>query len=420
MRHRTMVAQCLAIGGALNGAAGQSRVPVRSLTSPVAISAVSISSIFALREVMHGHVLVDDGRSRLLLMLDSTLTRVTIVLDSAGGAPNSYPPGPAPLIPFRGDTSLVPELDERALLVIDGNGGIVKSIAAPKASDFNALVGPGGQSGDNKGRLVYRALRMPGAVDRSGNRPPSPDSLPLVRADFTTRSVDTIARLKNWNGQRIVRTKGRDGEDLLTFLSNPMPQTDEFAVLADGSIAIVRGQDYHVDFIRPDGSRFSTGKLPYDWRRLTDDDKQRSVDSARRVREAQAAARGASAGGNAGGGAGSARGGGVGGGDPVAVPKIAYGEVPPAELPDYVPPIRLGAAKADADGNLWILPTTSAQSVAGELVYDVVNVRGELFERVRVPLGRSIAGFGKGGVVYLQSGSIADGFRVEKTRIVAK
>ena len=35
---------------------------------------------------------------------------------------------------------------------------------------------------------------------------------------------------------------------------NPMPIVDDWAVLSDGSIAIVRGQDYHVDFLNADGT----------------------------------------------------------------------------------------------------------------------------------------------------------------------
>lgn len=72
---------------------------------------------------------------------------------------------------------------------------------------------------------------------------------------------------------------------------------------------------------------------------------------------------------------------------------------------------------ADLDGNLWILPTTSAQSQHGELVYDMVSVARSLFERVRVPAGRSIVGFGKGGVVYLASGDRTNGFYLERTRL---
>lgn len=66
-----------------------------------------------------------------------------------------------------------------------------------------------------------------------------------------------------------------------------------------------------------------------------------------------------------------------------------------AEFQDCYPPIRQGAALAAADGKLWILPATSAQSRAGELVFDIVNGTGLLVERVRLPVGRSNSGFGK-------------------------
>jgi hypothetical protein len=91
--------------------------------------------------------------------------------------------------------------------------------------------------------------------------------------------------------------------------------------------------------------------------------------------------------------------------------------IPLSEVADYYPPIRPGAAMPDLDGNLWILPTTSKQSQHGELVYDIVNTKGELFERVRLPVGRLVAGFGKGGVVYMTSGDRTTGFFVERTRL---
>jgi len=74
-----------------------------------------------------------------------------------------------------------------------------------------------------------------------------------------------------------------------------------------------------------------------------------------------------------------------------------------SEVGDYLPPVRPGAAMADFKGNLWILPTTSDASRAGELVYDVVNGGGKLTQRVRMPVGRSVAGFGPGGVIYLMA-----------------
>ena len=87
------------------------------------------------------------------------------------------------------------------------------------------------------------------------------------------------------------------------------------------------------------------------------------------------------------------------------------------KIADYYPPLRSGAAMADRDGNLWLLPTTSSQSRQGELVYDVVNAGGQLFQRVRVPLGRLIVGFGQGGVVYMTSGDRAAGYTLERTKL---
>jgi hypothetical protein len=195
-------------------------------------------------------------------------------------------------------------------------------------------------------------------------------------------------------------------------------------------------------------------KLPFDWKRLTDDDKQKLIDSARTAIEKSqadakaagaspgAAAAGAAAGAAMGGGAagatmeirvmstmGAAGGGGMAiggaggaGGPPtnftMPTPTIEF--VPLKEIADYYPAIRNGAAKADLDGNLWILPTTSAQSKAGELVYDVVNNNGALVQRVRLPVGRSIAGFGHNGIVYLMyRDDAAKGWFLERTKINA-
>jgi hypothetical protein len=90
--------------------------------------------------------------------------------------------------------------------------------------------------------------------------------------------------------------------------------------------------------------------------------------------------------------------------------------VPPSDLPDYVPPVLgSGTMRADPEGNLWILPSTSAQS-AGGLLYDVVNRKGELFQRVRLPAGRALEGFGAGGVVYLTSHDGAEA-RLERAKL---
>ena len=67
----------------------------------------------------------------------------------------------------------------------------------------------------------------------------------------------------------------------------------------------------------------------------------------------------------------------------------------------------------DLDGNLWI---RTSQNVDGRPVYDVVDRKGELIDRVQLPANRVLAGFGENGVVYL---AVRDGAtaHLEKARI---
>jgi hypothetical protein len=118
-----------------------------------------------------------------------------------------------------------------------------------------------------------------------------------------------------------------------------------------------------------------------------------------------------------GGGAGGGGGGGVGqrimaqGGPGMAAGNASF--VTPSELPDYRPAFGTAAAKADLDDNLWIRTTATRPGVAG-LIYDVVNRRGDLIDRVQLPAGRTVVGFGKGGIVYMLARD-ASGSWIERT-----
>jgi hypothetical protein len=94
--------------------------------------------------------------------------------------------------------------------------------------------------------------------------------------------------------------------------------------------------------------------------------------------------------------------------------------VEPGDLPDYFPPLRQAQAKVDVEGNIWLLPATSSLSTTTQagLVYDVVNRKGEIFERVRLPEKRSLAGFGPGGIVYLSYVPTRGDARLERATII--
>ena len=87
--------------------------------------------------------------------------------------------------------------------------------------------------------------------------------------------------------------------------------------------------------------------------------------------------------------------------------------ISPSELPDYKPAFAPGSTRADTEGNLWI---RTSQNVDARPVYDVINRKGELIDRVQLPANRVLAGFGSGGVVYL---AVRDGAtaHLEKARI---
>jgi hypothetical protein len=453
-------------------AQAQKAVPVRDLQAVDAKSSTHFGNIFNVRQLSGGKVLVNDGVRRQLVMLDEKLSNPKVVIDSVSDGGNSYGPRAAPLIPYLGDSTLFVDGTALSLLVVDPMGKIARVMSAPKPGDLRFLAG--GASGvDAQGNLVYRAMQTitrnaaapgggstttarggAGAATPGGlaNSFQPPDSATIVRANFETRTVDTIGKVKIQSGSRMNMVQGEDGKMQAKMTVNPVPTVDDWAVLSNGSIAFVRGHDYHIDWIHPDGTKSSSPKLPFDWRRLTDDDKQKLIDSARTAIEKQqadakaaganpgmaaaGAAAGAAMGGGgaameirvmstavAAGGGGMAVGGrgGADGGPPMSfqmpTPTIEF--VPLKEMADYYPAIRPGAARADLDGNLWILPTTSAQSKAGELVYDVVTSKGDLQHRVRLPVGRSIAGFGHDGIVYLMYREGTTGWYLERAKVSA-
>jgi len=463
-----VAAAVMILGGA--PATAQQLPPIRQIGPVVTTTAEKLGAVSAIRQLSDGKVLVNDIIGRRVLMFDSTLKNFTVVADTTSATANAYGIRAGGLIPFRGDSTLFVDPASLSMLVIDGNGKIARVMSVPRANDANWLVGgPFGSPGfDPQGRLVYRSPPRP--VFPPGQRPGSagftppvmPDSAPLIRVDLATRKVDTLAFFKT---PRVQMTMTRiEGGFRATSTINPLPVMDDWGVLPDGTVALVRGRDYHIDWITPDKSSTSTAKIPFEWERLSDEAKVAYVDSARKaMEEARASGNvggmlgGALGGaqtirtGPGGGGEGAPRattgtpatpgtpatsapspGGGanaqsstvtvttggnttvVSGGPGAPGSQIQINFVEPSELPDYKPPFLGAATRVDAEGNLWI---RTSQNVKGLPVYNVVNRKGELVDRVQLPAGRVIAGFGAGGYAYLGSrdGDVA---RLEKVRIL--
>jgi hypothetical protein len=325
--------------------------------------------------------------------------------------------------------------------------------------------------------------------------PPEPDSAFVVAIDLETRKIDTLGAIRIPKSASTVR-RTADGRFNFYEVINPLPSTDEWAVLSDGTVAFVRGVDYRIDYRHADGTWTSSAKLPFDWQRVTEEDKQRMIDSVKADQRrsqmgsfvssmirwanqygkpypagftvpegyrlqnglsrdwklppglqfppnyiyacgpnetptmtpapAPPAGRPADAPGR--GGRGEFPGGPSGipscipapvvvsGGNAPPPPTIREtGVMPASELPDYRPPFAPGAVRADADGNLWVR-TIPSKPTPGGTVYDIISRQGEMVDRLQLPVGYSLVGFGKGKVVYLSMRD-AQGIHLARVRL---
>jgi hypothetical protein len=412
---------------------------VRLIAAPEAASKQQFGAVPAVRQLPGGKLLVNDIAKRQLTLLDPSLQSAMIVADSVSGSASSYGTAPGGLIAYTGDSTLFVDPAGLSMFVIDPSGRIARVASVPRSQDARTIANNiNGVAGlDAQGRLVYRGglviTRANNGRGGSGGGnagsplvgiPDFPDTTPLLRIDLATRKLDTVAYFKTPKVKmNMVKT---DNGFSMTSETNPMPIVDDWAVLSDGTIAIVRGQDYHVDFIGADGALRSSAKIPYEWQRLSDDDKVAVIDSAKKQAEAMRTAIANGQGAN-----GAAAIGGAprvvmnfstadGGGPPrigtsgAATAMTDF--VSPSELPDYRPVFGAGGSvRADLDGNLWVRTSAVRAGASAGPIYDVINAKGELVDRVQIPAGRQIVGFGPGGIVYMAARD-ASGAWVERTR----
>ncbi len=533
---RAVAAIALVLPAIADGQADTSRKatigpPIRRISTASALSTEDIGAITSVLELTDGRVLLNDGARRRLLLMDTTLKTVEVVLDSLSEIANAYGTRPGMLIPYRADSILFVDPASYAVLILDPTAHIARVRSAWNPDNIFQYSNTTGNSGwpatDARGRVVYRIPAQPGPPKVAPPAgvpyfPSPPDSAFIVAIDLDTRKLDTLGTIRIAKADYQIH-QSADGFLSITVMTNPLPMTDEWSVLPDGVVAFLRGRDYRIDYRQADGSWTSSPKVPFDWQRLTDADKQKFVDSVRDAnRRSQMgtyvaamirwtnmyerpypkdfkvpdgfvpqnglskdwklppgvsfpasyiyacaageepkmlAAATPPVGATPGRGTRTVPGAGVAAAPPsgaaqqagapivpvgptfpgapgpqvgtpscipspivvsggVAPPMPTIRElyvVPPDELPDYRPPFAAGAARADVDGNLWVR-TNPAKPVPGGPVYDVINKAGELSDRLQVPPGYTLVGFGKGRVVYLSMRD-AKGIHLARVRL---
>lgn len=365
-------------------------IPIRQLGTREAADTTLLMDVSSVRSLRNGGVIVNDVAKRQLVVYDRTLRNARVIADTSSNSPNAYGlrTTGGSLIPYVGDSTLFIDLDSQALLVIDADGTFARVMAPVRSNDlfYIGSAAAGASLFDPKGRLLYRGVRrnpfqsFEMTATSSRRVIAEPDSAPILRMDFDKRTVDSVVFLKVASNKMVsVQTSNM----MYTMpMIHPLPTSDEWTLLPDGTIAIVRGQDYHMDWLSPDGTLASSPRMPFDWRRITKEDKQAIVDSVKRAEADRVAKL-----------------------PPMPPSQFSVPRnrdvVDAADLPDFYPPVRSGQVRADPEGRVWILPSTSKDAKDGGLLYDVVSREGQIVERVQLPKDRTLVGFGEGGVLYL-------------------
>ncbi|HTR77783.1 MAG TPA: hypothetical protein VMH39_06720 [Gemmatimonadaceae bacterium] len=392
-----LVASLVAPAGAVGRAAQaqQSSIPVHQLGAIVARDTDTLANFTSIRPLSDGRVLLNDVARRRLVLLDATLQHAQVLADTTAATTHLYGSGPplpgasyrpsglSNMTAWLGDSTLIVDDATNAFIVIDPEGRFARIIPAPRAASA-----PPGQPGgalmgaDLAGHLLYHQTRS----IASPQLPPTfmgdtsvrlPDSTVVRRVSLATWRSDTIARLLVPE-TRVFVTRSAMSYDTRSATS-PIASADDAALACDGSLAIVRAYDYHVDWVAADGRTTSGPPIPIDWvhisssRKVAIMDSIRASDSVSAVKNAVAAA---------------AR------GQDVFQPPRTY--VLASDLPDDVSPFLTGQTRADADGNVWIRVSNPSPPPT----FDVIDRRGERVDRIELPLGATLLGFGPGVVYY--------------------
>jgi hypothetical protein len=319
---------------------------------------------------------------------------------------------------------------------MDARGAFGRDVAVP---DFGSLEAPLGILANTVGPIhvspafgmvvrtrtsLAKALRA-----RANDTLRFEDTVAVIASRFDVRKVDTLAFISAGSVTHATVT------DRILGLRAFYPWYDEVVVSTDGSVAIFHARDFRVEWIGSDGTRTMGPNLTYTWRTLAIADRQRLVDSVNaQQRKDQETRRDLSAALTA-----------IDSdfvrliqglrsrvmtgdppvtGDPRPARVLPVSPRPPppppipwtvAELPSVAPPTDRSAVLADGDNNVWIRPIAEPGAPPGE-VWWVVNRKGQLIDRVRIPEGRRVVGFGTGGIVFLlrpgPGGSVLEKARV--------
>jgi hypothetical protein len=200
------------------------------------------------------------------------------------------------------------------------------------------------------------------------------DSTTLVR--FDPRNVSSartkIARLRFFKGgemkQEVVPPNVK-----ATMPYMGMGIADGWTMFPDGRVAIVRGANYAVEFILPDGRPGARTVIAYEHHKLGEADRKLEMDAARALMREQL---------------------------PMIkkmLPpgwNIQFDLLPPPAWPDEYPPISIIGIRSAPDGRLWVQRIVPSR--INREHWDVIDATGKLIARWQLPPKTTIVALGNG------------------------
>lgn len=359
--------------------------PLRRLTKPAASFEEPFTVVSGLRELGDGRVLVSDARDRTIQLIDLR-TGDAGPVGREGAGPGEYGV-PSRLYAMPGDSTLMLDFQNGRYLIILPNGkpGPTFRVAESSPAFFGSLLGV-----DARGRLLLERPRTSAAGGPMGVSVGISD---VLRYDRATQRTDTLGQLRTPQGERS-GARVLPGGMIQTFTNLPFAARDVSAVTPAGDLALVRAETYRVEWIGADGRRSVGPSAVAPTVRITPAEREAFVKS--RVRPGSIIVSGGAQASQRAGGSGGAR---------EATPTFT-GDVdalfsPDMVWPDVKPPFLADAARAAADGSVWVLRARAHDDPTP--TYDVFDRTGRVTMRVALPNGARLVGFGASGVYVVRT-----------------
>lgn len=331
------------------------------LTTPNTTLDEEFSAIRGVRELADGRLLVSDYIDQRVVLVD--MTRGTVVLKvGKGGGPHEARL-PTRLVPVPGDSTILADVGNGRLLLLDGQGRAVRTIPAER----NGVMGV---RGVDVGGFLYYAV--PGWAEERGGLPN--DSVRVVKWNPRTGSTETVAVVQ---GERM-------RSDIRSPAPNPRIPTigygsqDAWVVSEAGVVRIVRAGGYRVEIRTPGSPPVIGPSHAYATRPVS------AADRLAYVRRFNASSPTS----------GKGEGGGMGYSPAMSEREVAV-MARGTEYAERHPMFSAGDVLAAPGGQLWVgRPVEEGKAVS----YDVFDVSGRRVMTVELLPGRRIAAIGRQGV----------------------